>query len=73
MAAAAAERAERYAWPRVTAEVVEAYEDAIAMPIPDSARSARRSRIGARPPTAAASVPAACPASRATAAPSAAR
>ncbi len=37
MAAAAAEHAQRYAWPRVAAEVVEAYEDAVAVPIPVAA------------------------------------
>jgi phosphatidyl-myo-inositol alpha-mannosyltransferase len=34
LAAAAARRAERYAWPQVAREVVDAYEDAIAMPEP---------------------------------------
>ena len=35
MAAAARQRAERFAWPRVAAEVLEAYEDAQAMPQPE--------------------------------------
>ncbi|HEV2756840.1 MAG TPA: glycosyltransferase family 4 protein, partial [Actinomycetota bacterium] len=34
MGAAAQERAERYAWPRVTEDVLTAYEDAIAVPEP---------------------------------------
>src|SRR5215218_2370328 len=37
MARNAAERARRYAWPNVAAEVLGAYEDAIAMPAPASA------------------------------------
>jgi phosphatidylinositol alpha-mannosyltransferase len=37
MAQAAARRAERYTWPTVAAEVIGAYEDAIAMPTPASA------------------------------------
>jgi phosphatidyl-myo-inositol alpha-mannosyltransferase len=36
MAAAATQHAERYAWPSVAAEVLGAYEDAIAMPAPAS-------------------------------------
>jgi len=35
---AAGRSAQRYAWPRVAAEVVEAYEDAIAMPAPVGSR-----------------------------------
>jgi phosphatidylinositol alpha-mannosyltransferase len=44
MAAAARERARRFAWPRVTAEVVEAYGDAAAGPAPEG----RAARVGAR-------------------------
>ena len=44
MAAAARESAERFAWPRVTAELLEAYGDAIAMPAPLT----RAARAGAR-------------------------
>jgi phosphatidyl-myo-inositol alpha-mannosyltransferase len=42
MARAAREHADRYAWPTVAAEVLDAYEDAIAMPAPAS----RRERAG---------------------------
>ncbi len=38
LALAASRSARRYAWPRVAAEVVEAYEDAIAMPAPRGSR-----------------------------------
>jgi phosphatidylinositol alpha-mannosyltransferase len=38
LALAASHSARRYAWPRVAAEVVEAYEDAIAMPVPTGSR-----------------------------------
>jgi phosphatidylinositol alpha-mannosyltransferase len=38
LALAAGRSAHRYAWPRVAAEVVEAYEDAIAMPAPHGSR-----------------------------------
>ncbi len=38
LAVAASRSARRYAWPRVAAEVVEAYEDAIAMPAPSGSR-----------------------------------
>ena len=44
MAAAARQRAERFAWPRVAAEVLEAYEDAQAMPQPEGTLR----RFGAR-------------------------
>ncbi|MCW2968482.1 MAG: Phosphatidylinositol alpha-mannosyltransferase, partial [Solirubrobacteraceae bacterium] len=36
---AAARHAERYAWPRVAAEVVSAYEDAVALPQPETTRA----------------------------------
>src|ERR671925_1504720 len=44
MAAAAWERAERFAWPRVAGEVVEAYEQAMALPRPEG----RLARAGQR-------------------------
>jgi phosphatidyl-myo-inositol alpha-mannosyltransferase len=40
--------AEQYAWPRVAAQVVDAYEDAIAMPAPASAPARAAVRIGLR-------------------------
>jgi phosphatidyl-myo-inositol alpha-mannosyltransferase len=43
MARHAAERARRYAWPTVAAEVIGAYEDAIAMPAP--ATAAERTQV----------------------------
>ena len=45
MAVAARERAERFAWPRVTDEVLEAYGDAIEMP----AREGVKARLGLAP------------------------
>jgi phosphatidyl-myo-inositol alpha-mannosyltransferase len=47
MAAAARERAERFAWPRVATEVVEVYEQALTLPRPEGrvARAARRTGI----------------------------
>jgi phosphatidyl-myo-inositol alpha-mannosyltransferase len=53
MAAAAREGAERFAWPRVAAEVVAVYEDALTLPRPERrvARAARRIGIApAEPP-----------------------
>src|SRR4051812_2042341 len=47
--AAAAERAERYAWPRVAGEVLEAYSDAIATPAPDGVARRAAVRVGALP------------------------
>ncbi len=44
LAASAAERAERYAWPQVAREVLNAYEDAIAVPAP-ATRAASRRRV----------------------------
>ena len=44
MAAAARERAERFAWPRVAGEVVEVYEQALEAPRPET----RAARAGAR-------------------------
>jgi phosphatidylinositol alpha-mannosyltransferase len=49
MGAAARERAHRYAWPRVTAEVVQAYEDAVAVPAPETAPARAATRLGFRP------------------------
>jgi phosphatidylinositol alpha-mannosyltransferase len=46
---AAAERAGRFAWPQVAAEVVGAYEDAVATPAPAGALARASVRIGARP------------------------
>jgi phosphatidyl-myo-inositol alpha-mannosyltransferase len=48
MARAAALAAERFAWPRVAAHVVEAYEDAIATPEPATAAQRATVRVGAR-------------------------
>jgi phosphatidylinositol alpha-mannosyltransferase len=48
MGVAAAEHVERFAWPRVAGEVMEAYEDAIATPRPSSAMSEVAVRVGAR-------------------------
>jgi phosphatidyl-myo-inositol alpha-mannosyltransferase len=49
MGAAATERAQRYAWPRVAAEVLGAYEDAIAVPAPETRGQRAVVRIGAAP------------------------
>jgi phosphatidyl-myo-inositol alpha-mannosyltransferase len=48
MARAAALGAERFAWPRVAAQVMEAYEDAVATPEPVGAMQRAAVRIGAR-------------------------
>ena len=48
MSLAAAEHAHRYAWPLVAAEVLNAYEDAIAIPEPRGAITRAAVRIGAR-------------------------
>ena len=49
LASAARERAERFAWPTVAAEVTAVYEDAVELPVPDT-RSGRASRaLGLRP------------------------
>jgi phosphatidylinositol alpha-mannosyltransferase len=45
---AARASAERYAWPKVAAQVVEAYEDARAVPQPDGAAERAAVRIGLR-------------------------
>jgi phosphatidyl-myo-inositol alpha-mannosyltransferase len=49
MAQAAAVDVERFAWPRVATEVLEAYRDAIAIPAPEAALHRAAVRIGARP------------------------
>ena len=63
LGAAASASAERYAWPKVAAQVVAAYEDARAVPQPATVRRARRGadrpalrRPRAAPPRAAAAV-----------------
>ena len=48
MSAAAAERARQYAWPRVAAQVLEAYADAIAMPAPEGPLGGAAVRLGMR-------------------------
>jgi phosphatidyl-myo-inositol alpha-mannosyltransferase len=48
MARAAAEHVERFAWPRVAAEVMAAYEDAIATPAPKTAIQRTAVAVGAR-------------------------
>jgi phosphatidylinositol alpha-mannosyltransferase len=48
MALAAVEGVERFAWPRVAAEVLGAYEDAIAMPAPRTAASRIAVSLGVR-------------------------
>jgi phosphatidylinositol alpha-mannosyltransferase len=49
MAGHAASSARRYAWPTVSAEVLGAYEDAIAMRPPETARERTRVFLGAQP------------------------
>jgi phosphatidyl-myo-inositol alpha-mannosyltransferase len=49
LAQAAATTVQKFAWERVAAEVLEAYEDAIAMPEPAGALNRAAVRIGARP------------------------
>jgi phosphatidylinositol alpha-mannosyltransferase len=46
---AAARRAERFAWPHVAAEVMGAYEDAVATPAPQGALQRAAVRVGTRP------------------------
>ena len=48
MARAAAQGVERFAWPRVSAQIMEAYEDAIATPEPRGARERIAVRYGIR-------------------------
>ncbi|HEX7292866.1 MAG TPA: lysylphosphatidylglycerol synthase domain-containing protein [Conexibacter sp.] len=49
MGRAAAQRAQRYAWPHVAREVLDAYADAIATPAPQGAVQRTAVRIGAKP------------------------
>jgi phosphatidylinositol alpha-mannosyltransferase len=49
MGAVARTSADRYAWPRVAAQVVEAYEDAVAVPEPATAPRRAAVRVGALP------------------------
>jgi phosphatidyl-myo-inositol alpha-mannosyltransferase len=49
LAEAAGERAQRFAWPHVAREVLDAYEDAIAAPAPQGALERAAVRIGAKP------------------------
>ena len=49
MAKAAAIDVERFAWPRVAAEVLDAYSDAIAIPQPETKLHRAAVRVGARP------------------------
>ncbi len=48
MAVAAAHSAGRFAWPRVAEQVLAAYEDAVATPVPEPAGTRLAVRIGAR-------------------------
>jgi phosphatidylinositol alpha-mannosyltransferase len=48
MARAAAASVQRFAWPRVAAEVLEAYEDALAAPAPEGTLTRAAVRLGAR-------------------------
>ena len=49
LGAAAARSAERYAWPRVAEQVAEAYEDARAVPQPETSAQRAAVRVGALP------------------------
>jgi phosphatidylinositol alpha-mannosyltransferase len=49
LGAGAARTAERYAWPRVTEQVVAAYEDARGVPQPETAPARAAVRIGVKP------------------------
>jgi phosphatidyl-myo-inositol alpha-mannosyltransferase len=49
MARAAALGAERFAWPRVAQQVMEAYEEAVAIPEPEGALERAAVRMGVRP------------------------
>jgi phosphatidylinositol alpha-mannosyltransferase len=48
MGVAAAEHVERFAWPRVAADVMNAYEDAVATPVPTGLLTQAAVRVGAR-------------------------
>jgi phosphatidyl-myo-inositol alpha-mannosyltransferase len=58
MGRAAAIHAERFAWPHIAAEVLDAYADAIATPAPRGAVQRAAVRVGARPADLAPRVPA---------------
>ena len=49
MAAAASERASRFAWPQVAGEVMEVYEEALALPRPEGRRARFARRTGVTP------------------------
>ncbi|HYV17289.1 MAG TPA: lysylphosphatidylglycerol synthase domain-containing protein [Conexibacter sp.] len=49
MGASAAAHAERFAWPHVAAEVLDAYADAVATPAPQGALQRAAVRVGVRP------------------------
>jgi phosphatidylinositol alpha-mannosyltransferase len=49
MARSARERGERFAWPQVTREVTEVYEDAIEQPQPEGRAARLAARVGAKP------------------------
>jgi len=49
MALAACERAERFSWKSVTTEVLEAYEDAQGMPVPETRTATAGARLGFMP------------------------
>jgi phosphatidyl-myo-inositol alpha-mannosyltransferase len=57
MSEAALERAQRFAWPRVTSEVLDVYEQAIAVPLPESRRGRAAVRSGLVPADAEPRVP----------------
>ncbi|NLT07424.1 MAG: glycosyltransferase [Solirubrobacterales bacterium] len=57
MGAAARERAERFSWAHVAEEVVESYEDAVALPRPATRRAALAARVGVRPASGSAAPP----------------
>jgi phosphatidyl-myo-inositol alpha-mannosyltransferase len=49
MARSARERAERFAWPQVTREITEVYEEALAVPQPQTRAARAAARVGMRP------------------------
>jgi phosphatidyl-myo-inositol alpha-mannosyltransferase len=49
MSRSALERAERFAWPHITREVAEVYEEALAHPRPEGRAARVAARVGARP------------------------
>jgi phosphatidyl-myo-inositol alpha-mannosyltransferase len=49
MARSARERAERFAWPQVTREVTEVYEEALAQPAPEGRAARIAVQVGAKP------------------------